>query len=376
MPADEPTIDPARLAERMAAAPGVASLRGALEGERAYLVGGAVRDLLLGADHPDLDVAVEGDAPEIARRLGAETVSHERFATATTDLDGVQVDLASTRTERYPQPGALPEVEPAPLERDLARRDFTINAMAVPLAGEPKLIDPHDGLDDLRAGLLSVLHPQSFVDDPTRALRAARYAARLGFEIEPATFQLLTATDLGTVSRDRIDAELRRIAAEDTAPQAFDLLSRWRLAGIDTGVGARLRALRAVLAEPGWEDVVDRAEATYAIGVPDPELEAGALRLSTASPSRPSEGVALARGRLPVELAAARVAGASWLDDYVRHWRHVKLEIDGNDLMEAGVPQGPAVGRALAAALDAKLDGNVSGRDDELRVALAAARSS
>lgn len=369
-------IDPSQIADRLARLPGVASLREALAGQRAYLVGGAVRDLLLGASHPDLDVAIEGDAPEVARRLGANPVAHERFATATVDLDGVRVDLASTRAERYPSPGALPEVEPAPLERDLARRDFTVNAMAVPLAGDPRLIDPHDGLEDLRLGLLSVLHPNSFVDDPTRALRAARYAARLGFEIEPATFQLLGAADLGTVSDDRVEAELRRIAREESAPAAFELLAQWGLAGIDRGVGARLTALQGILAQPGWTEMVDAADAVYSLGVPDPQLEAGALRLSSATPRRPSEGVALARGRLPSELIAARVAGAAWLDDYVNEWRHVKLEIDGADLMAAGVAEGPAVGRGLAAALAAKLDGDVDGREDELRVAFAAAGGS
>jgi tRNA nucleotidyltransferase (CCA-adding enzyme) len=369
-------IDPGGIADRMGNLSGVAALREALAGERAFLVGGAVRDLLLGVSHPDLDVAVEGDAPAAARRLGANPVAHERFATATVELDGVRVDLASTRTERYRRPGALPDVEPASLERDLARRDFTVNAMAIPLAGDPELIDPHEGLEDLRAGTLSVLHPGSFDDDPTRALRAARYAARLGFEIEPATFELLTVTDLGTVSSERIEAELRRIAAEDTAPAAFELLAQWGLAGIDRGVGARLAALQAILARPEWADLVDAPDAVYALGTPDPGLEAGALRLSSATPRRPSEGTALARGRHPTELVAARVAGAGWLDEYVRDWRHVGLEIDGSDLMAAGIPEGPAVGRGLAAALDAKLDGEVSDRDDELRVALAAAEGS
>jgi tRNA nucleotidyltransferase (CCA-adding enzyme) len=373
MPASRENIDPAEIGERVARLPGIPAVRAALAGERAYLVGGAVRDLLLGLEHPDLDVAVEGDAPALAARLGADPVAHERFSTATVTVDGVRVDLAATRAERYPRPGALPEVEPAPLRRDLARRDFAINAMAVPLAGRPELIDPHGGLDDLRAGLISALHPESFVDDPTRALRAARYAARLGFEIETETFKLLAYADLGTVSRERVEAELRRLAAEANAPAGFELLARWGLAGIDEGVGARLEALREVLARPGWSGVVDLAEATYALGVPDPQLEAGALRLSSAGPSTASEAAALARGREPAELAAARVAGAAWLDEYVQEWRHVRLEISGADLMAAGIPEGPAVGRGLAAALDAKLDGRASGREEELRVALAAA---
>ena len=373
MEARRQDIDPAVLAERVPALPGVAALRDALGDERAYLVGGAVRDLLLGLPHPDLDVAIEGDAPQVARSLGADPVEHDRFRTATVQVDGVRVDLASTRAERYPHPGALPEVEPAPLREDLSRRDFTVNAMAVPLAGDPALVDPHGGLDDLRAGVLSVLHPKSFVDDPTRALRAARYAARLGFEVDRDTFELLRETDLSTVSHERVEAELRRMAAEDSAPAAFGLLARWGLAGVDSGAEARVSALRDVLARPGWYDLTDPADAIYSVAVPDPELEAAALRLSSTNPKRPSEGIALARGRTPLELTAARLAGAAWLDDYVCDWRHVSLEINGADLMAAGVREGPAVGRGLAAALAAKVDGETGGREDELRVALAAA---
>ncbi len=98
-----------------------------------------------------------------------------------------------------------------------------------------------------------------------------------------------------------------------------------------------------------------------------------AVRLSASHPARPSDGVALVKGRLPVELLAARWAGADWLDDWVHEWRKVQLEIDGEDLMSAGVPEGPAVGRGLAAALAATLDGEATGREEELRVALQAA---
>ena len=367
---------PEALFERIEALPEIAPLRTALEGEKGYLVGGAVRDLLLGAEHPDLDVAVDGDAEAVAGRLGADAVTHERFGTARVDLDGARVDLARTRSETYPHPGALPEVSPAPIERDLARRDFAVNAMAVPLTGPMKLIDPHGGLDDLRAGRLSVLHPDSFRDDPTRALRAARYAARLGFQLESATAELLAGSDLDAVSRDRIEAELHRIAAEDAAPAAFDLLARWGLAEVDSGAGPRVSALGEILSRPEWAEFVDRTNAIYCIAVPNPELETAAVRLSSARPKSKSEVVRLLHGRSPVELAAARLAGADWIDEYVSTLRHVSLEIDGDDLMAAGVPQGPAVGRGLAAALDAKLDGEASGRDDELRIALAAAGAS
>lgn len=366
-------MDPGRIG-RLEELPGVARVRRALAGERAYLVGGAVRDMLLGLPHPDLDVAVEGDAAELARRLGGATTEHERFATATATADGVRVDLASTRSESYDHPGALPVVRPASLADDLARRDFTVNAMAIPLAGTPELIDPHGGLDDLRAGLLRVLHDASFTDDPTRALRAARYAARLGLELEPRTADLLAATDLATVSDDRVQAELRRIAGEADPAATFALLADWRLAGIDSGAAARVRAMLDVVGRPEWARVLDPVEAAYRAAVLDPQLEATALRLAAASPARPSEGVQLARGRSALELVAARAAGAAWLDDYVASWRDVELEIGGEDLLAAGVPEGRAVGRGLSAALEAKLDGRAPDRDAELRIALAAAR--
>src|SRR5690606_25329122 len=118
----------------------------------------------------------------LAARLGATTAEHERFGTAKVVLEGHEVDLAGARRETYPEPGALPVVEPADsIEQDLARRDFTINAMALSLDDPAEPIDPHGGAADLDAGLLRVLHPGSFADDPTRALRAARYAARFGF---------------------------------------------------------------------------------------------------------------------------------------------------------------------------------------------------
>ena len=154
---------------------------------RIFLVGGAVRDLALGReDRPDLDVAVEGDVAELAGRLGGEVVHHDRFRTAIVRSGDLRVDLAATRAETYSSPGALPEVEPARLDEDLARRDFTVNAMAVPLFGQPQLIDPHGGFADLESSLLRVLHSDSFSDDPTRVLRGARYGARLGLDLDQA----------------------------------------------------------------------------------------------------------------------------------------------------------------------------------------------
>ncbi len=341
--------------------------------EPAYLVGGAVRDLLLGCGRADIDIVVEGNAAELASRLGADVVSHERFATAKVSLDGHEVDIATARTESYPHPGALPVVEPAArVEADLARRDFTINAMAIPLGGEPGLIDPHDGRADLDARLLRVLHPLSFVDDPTRALRAARYAARFGFQLEPETAALLAEADLSAVSADRREAELLRLADEASAPLAFRLVEEWGVEVLCDGGLELVERVAALLAEEPWRDLVPRNRALFAAAL---DAVGGEGDLARARPARPSEAVALAAGHSDLELLIARALGAEWLDRCLAEWRGVKLEIDGEALIEAGVPEGPVIGRALDEALRRKRDGEIAGWDEELSVALAVARS-
>jgi tRNA nucleotidyltransferase (CCA-adding enzyme) len=337
-----------------------------------YLVGGAVRDLLLARGRSDIDLVVIGDAAALGAALGAEPTEHERFATAKVRLEGHEVDIATARSETYPRPGSLPEVEPgADVETDLRRRDFTINAIAIPLAGEPGLIDPYGGFADLEAGVLRALHPRSFVDDPTRALRAARYAARFGFEPEGETEAWLRETDLETVSSDRRRAELLRLAAEPEAARGFELLAGWGLVELRPDGVELARRVVELLARPPWDEVAERAPTVLAAALGPPGAEA---ELAAAQPRRPSVAVALARGRDPVELVLARALGACWLDRYLLEWRQVKLEIDGDDLIAAGVPQGPAVGRGLSGALRRKLDGEIAGREAELDAALAAAR--
>jgi tRNA nucleotidyltransferase (CCA-adding enzyme) len=352
--------------------PELATVRERSAGESVYLVGGAVRDLLLGRARADIDLVVEGDAAGLAARLGAEVVEYERFSTAKARLDGHGVDIATARTEAYARPGALPDVRPSSLPDDLARRDFTINAMAIPLDGEPALIDAHGGLDDLAAGLLRVLHRRSFTDDPTRALRAARYAARFGFELEAETAELLGVADLSTVSADRRQAELLRLAGEPTASRGLELAVEWGLVEPRTG-GSRLTAnVAELLVSPLWSEFVERRDVLLAAAIGPPSGEA---QLAAANPASPSEAVDLARGRSPVELALARGLGAEWLDRYLAEWRSVSLEIDGSELIAAGIPEGPALGRGLREALRRKLDGEIGGHEQELAVALAAARA-
>jgi tRNA nucleotidyltransferase (CCA-adding enzyme) len=338
--------------------------------EPVFVVGGAVRDLLLDRPRADLDLVVVGDAATLAARLGGAEVEHERFGTVKVEVEGHEVDIASARTESYPAPGTLPVVAPAKsIEEDLGRRDFTINAIAVPLE-EPRLIDPHGGQADLDRGLLRVLHRRSFEDDPTRALRAARYAARFGFELESETEALLRGADPTTVSADRRRAELERLAAEPTARRGFELLAEWGAIDLRPDGLKLLEAVDELLASPHWAELVPRERALIAAALGPPGDEAVLASMET---PRPGEGVEAAERRDPVELILARAMGATWLDRYLTSWRQVQLEIDGDDLIAAGVEQGPAIGRGLRAARTAKLEGEIRGRDEELATALAAA---
>ena len=365
-------IDPAELGELVDSLDAVDQLRQIADRVPAYLVGGVVRDLLLGREVADLDVAIEGGAEALMDLPGFSLERDALFLTGRLEQGGVKIDVAQTRAETYSAPGALPEVRPASIGEDLARRDFTINAMALPLNGDRQLIDPHAGLDDLRAGLLRILHERSFVDDPTRALRAARYAARFGFELAPDTELLLRDADLSTVSEDRIDNELARIAAEDDPSAALRLLVDWGvMPSLDPGAPDRVAEVTRLASDEAWSGWVDRELAVVlAIVRPLPQIR----ELAAATPERPSEAVRLAATWDPAQLLVARALGAEWLDRYAGEWRHVRLEVSGDDLLAEGIPEGPAVGRGLQAALSGKLDGEISGREEELRIALAAAR--
>ena len=384
----------------------------ALEGlAPSFLVGGAVRDLLRGADAVDLDVAVEGDARSVARalaeRLGGEAREHERFGTATVRADELTVDLATTRRETYPEPGVLPVVEEAGLDEDLVRRDFTINAMALGLTGDDlgHLYDPCGGLADLDERVVRVLHAGSFTDDPTRLLRALRYEARLGFRMDPDTE--LLARDaaaeggLRTVSGARVRDELMDLLAEPELPNGIsrmhelgvdramhtameadpELVASAALGAVAVGADRALVALAALCAPaaerldlwlgdlhlPAWDrDAVSRAARVAA-------RLAEELRLREHTPSE----LRILLGRetlIALALALAMGAPSEPILRWVTELRSVRLEISGADLLAEGVPEGPALGRALEETLARKLDGLVRGRDQELETALLLAR--
>jgi len=378
----------------------------ALEGlDRAYLVGGAVRDLLLGGASVDLDVAVEGDAvavaEELARRLGGGAKVHDRFGTATVKTRDLTVDLASTRSETYERPGALPDVAPAGLEEDLGRRDFTINAMAVALTGAQagELRDPHGGEADLEARTVRVLHDASFVDDPTRLLRAVRYEARLAFSIDRHTEALARAgaEGLAAVSGARVRDELLDLLAEDEAPAAVErmralgiaaalhpsiradgnLITASQLGSMETGADRVLCAL-AALASDGATDLIER----LGLGAAERDrvLRAAERGRSLAhelrAPRRPSELHELLSPEPPEALALALAFGApaEAVLSFVAGIRDARLDINGDDLRAEGVPESPAIGEALAQTLRRKLDGEIFTREEQLRTAVAIAR--
>jgi tRNA nucleotidyltransferase (CCA-adding enzyme) len=370
--------------------------------EGVHLVGGAVRDLLLGGRTPqELDVLAEHDGPAVALRLasalGAEPRVHAAFGTATVRApDLLRVDVATARAEEYPRPGALPVVRPGTLEEDMRRRDFTVNAVAVGISPDRRgTVHLAPGaLEDLEARRLRVLHDRSFEDDPTRLLRLVRYAARLGFAIDEPTRRLAAAAFAAGAPQAagpaRMGAELRLLLGEPRPVRGLELLRD--LGGLPAGWRVdrpRLERALALLPPDARRDApllaalaagIDAAELSAclaAMHVPDPRTvlechrDPAGLAASMRAAARDSELHRLLRGR-PVEAVA--LAGADGAEDAARRWlervRHARLQIDGEDLLRAGVPPGPEVGRRLRTALERKLDEGLEGREAELAAAL------
>jgi tRNA nucleotidyltransferase (CCA-adding enzyme) len=398
---------PAEALAALRASPCGARLLGVLaEYPGTWIVGGAVRDALLGRAVGELDVVVEGDPAPVAHALGDVVAFHERFGTYdVAGEDGCAYDVVTARAERYAAPGALPEVLPGDLEDDLMRRDFTVNTFALNAAGV--LHHAPAALDDLEAGRLRVLHAASFRDDPTRLWRLVRYAVRLGFVPEPATDRLAhEAVQTGapaTVSGDRLGAELRLALAEPSPLAALHAAQNLGLVAdltLDPALVARALALlppaprpvRALLGgEPGDGPVAavlapPRADLAllgaviphgdwarpFGFTAPEQRILDRCAALAPVVATKPSEVVAALRGE-PVEAVA--VAGARGDEEtarrYLREWRHVRLAIDGTDLLAAGIAQGPELGRRLATVLARRLDGELAeGRDAELALAL------
>lgn len=400
-----------------------------------YLVGGPVRDLLLGQPSADLDLVVEGDAITLARtlagRFGGETRTHARFGTAkwilhpavwsilspaSTPADPSPatlpeaIDFVTARTEFYTQPTALPTVQQGSIKLDLHRRDFTINTLAVRLDGAHlgALLDFYGGRRDVEQKLIRVLHSLSFIDDPTRILRAVRFEQRLGFTIEARTLELLLASRdlLRQVTGPRIRHELE-LALFDDRPA--DILRRLDELGILTyiteGLGwsaeaqAGFARLPAMLTDPAWAEVYrpDELDAIYFFiwmaphppAVQEAVMERLRVRKTTRSdlqhvrqlcailPQLPAAAPpALIEKQLrpyaphPRALLAVRAltsdpTTAEQLERYWREWRHVRPAIDGHTLKRLGLKPGPIYQKLLDALLAARLNGEVRSPEDE-----------
>ena len=384
-------------------------------GTSLFVVGGAVRDALLGRPVADVDFVVPAGAESFARRLAADlggvARAHGRFGTATVELpDGSRLDVATARSEGYDRPGALPRVGPGSLADDLARRDFTVNAMAVEMSRgkAPVLIDPFGGREDLRRRRIRALHPGSFADDPTRAFRAVRYANRLGFAIEPRTRgwirQAARGGALDTISADRLRREIALLFSEADRAAAARELGRLGLSAAihptlryDASAGRRLRRAERLARESGraegwlvylltWmghsSEPAARAIAAR-LNLPGDSRDrllawpAAARRLEKTPRGRPADLVALVSRLDPdTVLAAAAAAPAGPGREILAASAAAsafRLTIGGADLIAAGVSPGPAIGRALSKTLEARRKGSIPA-EEELAYALKAAR--
>jgi tRNA nucleotidyltransferase (CCA-adding enzyme) len=378
-----------------------------------YLVGGAVRDWLLKLEQiDDLDFVVEGDAIAFAEQLksrhGGEVHTYPRFGTATWHLGDVSVDVTMARRESYACPAALPTVSPTDLHTDLRRRDFTINAISMRL-GNHELIDPLGGQVDLQRGAMRVIHSRSFVDDPTRMLRGARYAARFNFALTPDTRAALDdgLPHIRALSGERMKYDLELIFADHTPERALALLHEW---GVFRAISIpapepdklvqRFERAREVMAANEWDfeslnmggpdliRAIGWGALVYNVGqlavsrwvdwipfehhVRDALVSLGVLStLSAASfharPSRQSEllhefsGLALLLGNLfDPDRTKRRAMLCEWKD-----WRGVRQVTTGDDLRALGIPPGPAYSRVLHRLRNAWLDGEVKSYAEE-----------
>ena len=367
--------------------------RAAEAGAPLWLVGGPVRDALLGAPVLDVDLVAEAPAAELAEAMGVPAHASTRFGTLKLHVDGSVLDLATARAERYARPGALPTVRPSDIETDLRRRDFTLNAMAVNLSPTSfgTLLDPLGGQRDLERRVLRGLHAATFRDDATRMLRLMRYAARLRFRIHPVTARWLrdSLPAMSAVSPARIHRELRRTLDEPRAAHALRIAQRYGVLGAvhpAMGSDAVAAALRTTARRGGGAEALlvtlsaggDADGIAERIGLTRREraLVAHANRLlSDARLSRrglPPSEIAAVAGSAPIE--AAQAAASLLTGDARRNLlRYLaaaprRAHLTGRDLLRLGVPAGPSVGRALAVLRNARLDGRVATRTGEARL--------
>lgn len=388
-------------------------------GMPAYLVGGSVRDLILGAKNFDLDITVCGDGVIFARRLAeklkVDVIVHERFKTATLILPGdLKLDIATTRRETYPSPAALPQISAGGLSEDLARRDFTINTLALDInqAQDNGIIDLFGGQKDLARGQIRVLHALSFIDDPTRILRALRFSCRFGFRIEPGTLRLLKeAVDqgfLGRVNPHRLRDELVLLLKENEPFEPLSALGKLgALSFIDHKfkVGRTMKnSFRLAKKQMDWfakdfqmRRQLDRWLVYFALLLAPLKLarikkvvdrlglrKGESSRLVSYYRGRKQLAAALSKKTVSADKIFSLLEPLSYesiillkstvknkylhkhLADFFAVYNGMRLCVGGDDLGALGIAPGPRYQKILAKVLAAKLKGRLAGRQEEL----------
>jgi tRNA nucleotidyltransferase (CCA-adding enzyme) len=372
-----------------------------------FLVGGVVRDLLLGHPNYDIDMVVEGDAIALTRSLPlqkSKTEVHTSFGTAKYKFGKWAIDLATARSESYETPGILPAVKPSDIKTDLLRRDFTINAMAISLnpGNYGELIDPNNGIIDLKRKLIRILHEKSFVDDATRIWRAIRYEQRLDFEIEKETLRLLKRglNMLDTISGDRIRHELEIVLREKEPEKIFRRADELK---VISKIHSNLK---------GNEDLAEKFEEARQLGLIDTSLSMvyfalliyqlkieefeivssnlnfnkklnkllkETIELENILPSLdkqdllPSEIYFILFQYSELAIIANSISINSVtikrnIDDYLTKLRHIKPRLNGDDLKRMNIVEGPEIKRILNMLHAARLDGKVNTKQGEIRL--------
>ncbi len=397
---------------------------------KAYLVGGPVRDMLLGEKNIDVDIAVEGNgikfAKVLASKLKSRLTCHSRFGTSTIFLaDGNKLDIATARREKYPYPGSLPKVVASIIKEDLKRRDFTINAMAIKINSEcfGELVDYFGGLKDLNKGKIKILHDRSFIDDPTRILRAIRFEQRYNFSIQKDTLKKLTQASresyLTKVTPQRIISELKLIFEEEN-PKIYIKRLAWLCClkfiypireNVSCGVYSKRKFSKnlyqlfdKVKITLDWYDCYKKREIhktwlIYFLILMDglklkdtkeickkfnlskensqtllsvKEIGDKAVELlNSKQKPRPSE-IYQTFSRLSEEALIYLVAKSNTvrakrrMKDYQKRLRKIKLSVNGNDLKAFGLTPGPSFNKILQETLLAKIDGKVKNKKEEV----------
>ncbi len=376
-----------------------------------FIVGGAVRDILLGQDPNEVDLVVQGNAAELAQRAVEFRLAHRtaasQFMTVKLTIGTREMDIATARSETYASPGALPDVAPSDIETDLGRRDFAANAIAVSIGSMDfgRVVDPHRGVNDVQAGVLRALYAGSFRDDATRMIRAARYASRLQFKLHAETEAWLKsdASRIGTVGPNRLRNEFNRLWREKKPVEGLIMLQSWGVldhlptaSNWVSGLYSFSMSDREAAARP---DDADDADVHWALiattvgteyetlidifhlagssrrAIDDIRLwkERGSASFSEAKTTgRPSDFTDVLALFEPAALEALYLTGdateARAIASYLGTWRHVQPELNGNDLLEMGLHQGPLIGKFLDQLRKARLDNLVLNKDDEVQL--------